>query len=486
MLRAVSVLILAIIMLGAIAASPVPLAAPTASAPQNSPEGAIGALERNRKTDPAALAKYVNDKDPVVAARACIAIGRLQNTAGNQTLVAVLSDTKRSDAVRAAAAFALGLIGSTSSVDPLTRAVRGGAPPIAAMAANALGRIGGSGAIDALWPLLNDPDATVRAQAAVSLGESGYTGAPSIDFAHRKVAGDALASNIFAERDPEVRWREAWALARGYYQNEAPALRRLLSDDGELERMYGVAGLGRLRDRSYALPIRLLANDRAWRVRVAVRDALVLLHDPTKVDIKAPAVPAYDLATPQPVASTAPFGAHPQVAIVTGKGVIVLELFPDAAPYSVDNFLTLTDRGFYNNLTYFRVIENFVVQGGDPKNTGDGDPGYTIPAELNSIEQLTGIISYGLNYDPKANVPLVDSAGSQYYITESPQLHLDRGFTVFGRVVRGMAVVDAIAPQPGNASPDVAKRVYRCQPVTPQTDDVETKLRSVEIGYDAQ
>ena len=142
---------------------------------------------------------------------------------------------------------------------------------------------------------------------------------------------------------------------------------------------------------------------------------------------------------------------------------------------------------FYNNLTYFRVIANFVVQGGDPKNTGNGGPGYSIPAELNPVPQLTGIISYGLDYDQKAMVPLVDTAGSQYYITQSPQLHLDRGFTVFGRVVKGMAVVDAIAPQPnGNEPVDIAKQVYRCQPVTPQTDDVESKLRTVEIGYDAR
>jgi peptidyl-prolyl cis-trans isomerase B (cyclophilin B) len=492
-MRAASVLVLAAVLLGALAASPLPLAAPTASAPQTSPAGAVGALERNRKTDPSALLKYINDKDPAVQARAALAIGRLQNPAGNQTLLDVLGDTKRTDEVRATAAFGLGLIGSTSSIDPLASATRADAPSIAAMAANALGRIGGMAAVDALWPLLNNADAGVRAQAAVSLGECGLSGAPTIDSAHRKVAGDTLASSIFAERDPEVRWREAWALARGYYQNEPSALRRLLQDDGELERMYGVAGLGRLHDRTYALPIRLLASDPSWRVRVTVHDALVALHDPTQVDLKPPAVPDSDQVKPQPLPSSAPFGPHPQVAIVTGKGVIVLELFPDAAPYSVDNFLSLVDRGFYNNLTYFRVIQNFVVQGGDPKNTGDGGPGYSIPAELNPVEQLTGIISYGLNYDPKANVPLIDSAGSQYYITESPQLHLDRGFTVFGRVVRGMAVVDAIAPSSvsnteviTNPKADVAKSVYRCAPVTAQTDDVERELRTAEIGYDAR
>jgi len=471
----------------ALGAPPAPLAPPTPSALSTSALGAIGLLERDRKTDPSALVRYVNDRDAVVAARAVLAIGRLNNPAGNQTLLTVLSDSSRPDSVRAMAAFALGLIGSQSSIDPLAGMLRGNSPAVAAMAANALGRIGGQPAVDALWPQLSNADVGVREEVAVSLGEAGISGAPALDYAHRKVAADTLASNIFTERDQEVRWREAWALARGYYQNEAPALRRLLTDSEELVRMYAVAGLGRLKDRTYALPIRLSANDSSWRVRVAVRDALMGLRDPTKVDIKPPKVPPSDFAQPQPVPSGAPFGAHPQVAIVTGKGVIVLELFPDVAPYSVDNFLSLVDRGFYNNLTYFRVIANFVVQGGDPKNTGNGGPGYSIPAELNSVPQLTGIISYGLDYDQKAMVPLVDTAGSQYYITQSPQLHLDRGFTVFGRVVKGMAVVDAIAPQPnGNEPVDIAKQVYRCQPVTPQTDDVESKLRTAEIGYDAR
>lgn len=463
------------------------LSPPTPSAPSSSAQAAIGSLERDRKTDPSALSKYVDDPDPAVAARAVLAIGRLRNVAGNATLVAVLADSRRPDSVRVMAAFALGLLGSQNSVDALATAARHDSPAIAAMAVDALGRIGGPMAVDALWPLLSNADADVRAQTAVSLGEAGIPGAPALDFAHRQTAADALATAIFTERDQEVRWREAWALARAYYQNEAPALRRLLTDGEELVRMYAIAGLGRLKDRTYALPIRLSADDPSWRVRVAVRDALAGLRDPTRVIVKPPAVPQSDFAKPQPLPSGAPFGPHPQVAIVTGKGDIVLELFPDVAPYSVDNFLSLVDRGFYNNLTYFRVIANFVVQGGDPKNTGDGGPGYSVPAELNPVEQLTGIISYGLDYDTKAMVPLVDTAGSQYYITQSPQLHLDRGFTVFGRVVRGMAVVDAIAPQPNGSVPaDVAKQVYRCQPVTPQTDDVESKLRTAEVGYDAR
>jgi peptidyl-prolyl cis-trans isomerase B (cyclophilin B) len=440
----------------------------------------------------AALDNYLNDKDSAVVSRAVLALGRVGDAAAGPTLVRILTDSHRPEKVRAMAAFSLGAIASPDSLGPLEDAARHSAPAIAAAAAEALGRIGGSNVVDDLTQLLSSRDAGVRAQAAVGLGEVALPGAPSIDIAHRQAAANTLASSIFTERDQEVRWREAWALGRAFYQNSAPTLRRLLSDDEELVRLNAVSGLRRLKDRSYALPIRLAANDPSWRVRWEVRYALQALRDPTRVDVKPPPVPAFDSDEPPPVPKGAPYGDHPQVAIVTNRGVIVLELFPDEAPYSVDNFLYLVDRGFYNGLTYFRVIADFVVQGGDPKNTGDGGPGYSIPAELNPGQQLTGIISYGLDYDTKKNTPLIDTAGSQYYMTQSPQLHLDRAFTVFGRVVRGMAVVDAIAPQPdpprppGIGPPDVAKRVYRCLPVTPQTDDVEQKLRTAEIGYDAR
>jgi peptidyl-prolyl cis-trans isomerase B (cyclophilin B) len=472
--------------------SPAPLAPPTPSAPSSTPFGAIGLLERDRKTPPSALDKYLGDRDPAVQARAVLALGRLGNPAADPTLIGVLTSSRRSDQVRATAAFSLGLIGSPDSIDALSAAARHDAPAIAAAAAGSLGRIGGPTVVDLLTQLLSSPDAGIRAQAAVGLGTSALPGAPAIDYAHRDAAASALGSSIFVERDQEVRWREAWALGRAFYQNQAPTLRRLLSDDEELVRLYAVVGLRKLGDRKYALPVRLEANDPSWRVRVEVRNALTAFHDPTSVNLKPPAVPKEDLEQPQPVPSGAPFGDHPQVAVVTNKGVIVIEMFPDEAPYSVDNFLSLVDRGFYNGLTYFRVISDFVVQGGDPKNTGDGGPGYSIPAERNPVEQLTGIISYGLDYDSKTNTPLLETAGSQYYITQSPQLHLDRGFTVFGRVVKGMAVVDAIAPQPdaprppGIGPPDVAKKVYRCQPVTAQTADVEQELRTAEIGYDAR
>lgn len=457
------------------------------------PFAEIGALERNRKTPLEKFDRFLSSNDTTIVARAVIALGRLGNPAGSDRLTHILADSKATDDVRAATAFALGLLASPDSIPALADAIARGPSTVTAAAAEALGRIGGPQAIEILAKTLGSRDASIRAAVAVGLGEAAIPGAPALDDPHRQAAARAVASAILVERDQEVKWRMTWALDRSFYQSQAPVLRRLLTDDSELVRLFAVQGLGRLKDRSYSLPLRLASNDRSWRVRVEAHRALSNLGDRTKVDTKPAPVPKTDTVAPQPLASSAPYGDHPEVAFDTTKGFIVVELFPEQAPYSVDNFLYLVDHGFYNGLQYFRVIQDFVIQSGDPKN-GDpkssGGPGYSIPAELNPLQQLTGIISYGLDYVNKK--PVLDSAGSQYYITESPQLHLDRAFSVFGRVVKGMAVVDAIAPhnvplQPGDApEPDTSRRVYRCKPVISQTAEIEAKLRTAEIGYDAR
>jgi peptidyl-prolyl cis-trans isomerase B (cyclophilin B) len=135
-------------------------------------------------------------------------------------------------------------------------------------------------------------------------------------------------------------------------------------------------------------------------------------------------------------------GPHPRVRIVTTEGNVYVELYPEWAPLTVANFLNLTNRGYYDNNRWFRIVPDFVVQTGDPTNTGNGDAGYMIPAEENPIEQDSYVISMGLNYtNPPDAHAIRDSAGTQFYITLSPQLHLDRDFTVFGKVIGGTDVL---------------------------------------------
>jgi len=118
-------------------------------------------------------------------------------------------------------------------------------------------------------------------------------------------------------------------------------------------------------------------------------------------------------------------------------GKIVFEFYPKDAPKTVDNFITLTNKGFYNDLKFHRVIPGFMAQGGDPEGTGMGGPGYTIKDEFNSQKHIKGTVAMARPSAP-------DSAGSQFYICFEPQPHLDGDYTVFGQVIEGMDIVDGI------------------------------------------
>jgi peptidyl-prolyl cis-trans isomerase B (cyclophilin B) len=137
-----------------------------------------------------------------------------------------------------------------------------------------------------------------------------------------------------------------------------------------------------------------------------------------------------------------------QATITTSKGDIVLDLHPQHAPKTVNNFVVLAKDGFYDGLTFHRVIPNFMIQGGDPTGTGSGGPGYRFEDETNDnpLTHETGVISMA-NAGPNTN-------GSQFFITHAPQPHLDGRHTVFGKVVQGQDVVDAI--QQGDTMDSVA------------------------------
>jgi peptidyl-prolyl cis-trans isomerase B (cyclophilin B) len=132
----------------------------------------------------------------------------------------------------------------------------------------------------------------------------------------------------------------------------------------------------------------------------------------------------------------------------TSRGAIELELYPQYAPQTVNNFVFLAQQGFYDGVSFHRVIGNFMIQGGDPTGTGRGGPGYRFGDEFagNPLKHETGVISMA-NAGPGTN-------GSQFFITHSPQPHLDGKHTVFGKVVIGQDVVNAI--RQGDAIDSVA------------------------------
>jgi peptidyl-prolyl cis-trans isomerase B (cyclophilin B) len=145
------------------------------------------------------------------------------------------------------------------------------------------------------------------------------------------------------------------------------------------------------------------------------------------------------------------------VAVIeTTLGDIELELLNDTAPGHVKNFKDLTSKGFYDGTTFHRVIPGFMIQGGDPNTKSDdrsmhgmGGPGYTIKAEFSTTPHNRGVLSMARSQDP-------DSAGSQFFIVVKDSAFLDNQYTVFGRVTKGMDVVDKIVsvPRDSRDNPD--------------------------------
>ena len=150
---------------------------------------------------------------------------------------------------------------------------------------------------------------------------------------------------------------------------------------------------------------------------------------------------------------------NPIVTITMENGDIMkAELYPDIAPNTVNNFISLINSGFYNGLIFHRVIRGFMIQGGCPKGTGTGGPGYLIKGEFagngfaNDLKHTAGVLSMARAMHP-------DSAGSQFFIMHQASPHLDGQYAAFGKVIEGLDVVDKIAS---------TRTDFRDRPVQPQ------------------
>jgi peptidyl-prolyl cis-trans isomerase B (cyclophilin B) len=438
-------------------------------------------LEQARSLGNGRLAAYLRAKDRSTVLRATLAIGRTKQPAGIPLL---LPGSKSADpALRAMSVYAIGLIGGGTAGVPVLHALTDHADNVLVAALDAADRLETAHlfdpaserkAVQRVRALLASPAAAVRARAATTL-ESFSTGAQS------RAAMNALAAAYAREKDGYVRWHIVWSLYRGY-SAVAPAslLGNALRDSNEVVRIEAVRAFGKRGDASAAALLKPLLNDPSWRVQEQTLESIRVLQGgkmtehlgaiPNGVNTPAPqpepfaslpalprtpvtgkperpdaaAVTTQPTFDPQTLAQFAgpQNGAHPRVRLVTTKGNIYLELYPAWAPLTVENFLNLANRGYYDNNRWFRIVPDFVVQTGDPTNTGNGDAGYMIPAEENPIEQDSYVLSMGLNYtDPPNAHAIRDSAGTQFYITLSPQLHLDRDFTVFGKVIAGQDVL---------------------------------------------
>ena len=158
---------------------------------------------------------------------------------------------------------------------------------------------------------------------------------------------------------------------------------------------------------------------------------------------------------------------NPIITIKTNEGAIQAELYPEIAPNTVNNFLSLAGRGFYNGTIFHRVIPGFMIQGGDPQGTGMGGPGYSIKGEFsgngfpNPLKHTRGVLSMARAMNP-------NSAGSQFFIMVEDAPHLDGQYAAFGKVISGMEEADRIV----SVSRDYSDRPYEEQTI--QSITVET------------
>ena len=391
----------------------------------------------------------------VQAIRALAAIG---DRAAAASLVKIVAAPKIDAALQVEAVVAIGQLRGPEGVDVLLDTASAPWPTLRAASLVALARIDPDTFVSVIAGLDPDPHWSVRAALAAALAElPEQRGEPRLtamlnDEDQRVVpavltalaasgassAAASLPARLSAD-DPVVRMAAAAGLGRIKARDQVPALLTALersSGDGTyVARAATLSAIAAL-DPAAATPVLTRAlEDPDWAIRVRAAELLRGLDPSTNA---VPVTPAPPPAVPELSAIRALMtpAFTPTAYIDTEKGLVQVELAVVDAPRTVANFTALVRKGFFANVPWHRVVADFVVQGGDPRGDGEGGPGYTIRDEINQRPYLRGTLGMALDW--------ADTGGSQFFITHSPQPHLDGRYTVFGQVVAGMDVVDAL------------------------------------------
>ncbi len=397
--------------------------------------------------------------DRGAATEAIRALGRIGDPAAAPTLVRWLQVPKADPVLKLEAASALGGIAAEGVFDVLADALADPSPAVRAAVIRSLAQFDLQRFVTLLSGLDPDPQWSVRVALAAALGtlppeaglprlrtmlqDSDQRVVPSVLAALTKLrAPEAVGvlMNHLTVDDAVVRAAAAAALAELKPPGAVPALTQAYRlgerDASYVARAAALAALAAYGPTD-ATPVLIEAlRDKDWAVRVRAAALLKQFDAATEAEIRMrPASPSLGMETyaaerlVNPPVST-------QAFIDTDRGPIQIELDVLDAPLTVENFVTLARKGFFNGLTVHRVVPNFVMQTGDPRGDSEGGPGYTIRDELNQHPYLRGTVGMALDW--------ADTGGSQFFITLSPQPHLDAKYTVFGHVVAGMNVVDQI------------------------------------------
>lgn len=360
---------------------------------------------------------------PNVQLEAMAALGTLKSAAALPYIQDRLTDDwpiMRAAAIRTAAAidpqgFVMVLSGMPPDPHWLPRAA----------VAEVLGAASGTNGLDRLRSMLTDQDKRV---VAVVIRTLARLHAPNID---------PLLFKALVDPDVGVRTAAAGAIGQLKVPGGAAALRTAYAAEGaDPDSRSAILGaLAQFGPTEATDTLKQALGDKDWSVRLRAATTLHRL-DPSSDALTAirpapgPPIAPYDA----PALIAPPYSPH--AFIETTKGTIEIELAVVDAPQTAQNFMALARKGFFNGLQIHRVVPDFVVQDGDPRGDGSGGPGYTIRDELNDRPYLRGTVGMALSGP--------DTGGSQFFIAVSPQPHLDAKYTVFGRVVNGMDVVDRL------------------------------------------
>jgi len=426
----------------------------------------LGALKAQNAA--AALRDIVEkrQRDPAVIVESIRALAAMRDSGSRALFQKILAEGEGDATLRLEAATALGALHSPESVDFLIDLMSDPVPGIRGAAIKALAATDTETFLTTLSGMDPDRDWTVRMAQAEALAT--LPGGQ----------GEARLRAMLQDRDQRVIPAVLRAMIAAKIPNVQDVLLDRLKADDFVIRATAANGLAELKATGAARALfdayQATAGDSAYTARAAILTALntldpmtarpmlqqalqdkdwalrvkaaMLLKEQGVTDIDAGMRPAptrpLDDATRQSIIAPQ---FSPHAFVQTDRGTVEIELAIIDAPVTVANFIELARKGFFNGIAIHRVVPDFVIQDGDPRGDGEGGPGYTIRDELNELPYLRGTVGMALDWK--------DTGGSQWFITHSPQPHLDARYTVFGRVVNGIEVVDRTQPW------DVVRRV---------------------------
>ncbi|MBI5883215.1 MAG: peptidylprolyl isomerase [Elusimicrobia bacterium] len=387
---------------------------------------AVRALGQLGEAAPAeVLGQASKDGHPLVRAEAVKALG----IAGRPDLIAPTLFTDDSLHVRAAAAEAAGASGKLEMAGRVTPLLSEGSPMVRASAVEAAAKVLKDAAVPLLSKERTHPNWWVRSKAYLALG--GLAG------------GEAMLREGLKDSDPRIAAAALEAVARSTASFSDVDLAVVLADPKAPLEVLGTAvdAAGARKSAAFIEPLEEALKNPAVaefdELRQQVYETLEAVDRAHPEGRSGPRSGKLAPRSRQHPPFSSP-GADAVVVLETEKGEIELTLAGSDAPAHAASFASLVSSGAYDGTTWHRVVSGFVIQGGDPRGSGWGDAGYTLPDEINPLAFDRGTVGM-----PNAGK---DTGGSQLFITHVPAPHLDGRYTVFGRVTRGMEVVDRIEP----------------------------------------